>query len=473
MSTSSSRVNTPASDPRTQAAFSAVEKRAVISLASLYALRMLGLFMVLPVMMLEGSKLEGATPQLLGLAMGVYGLTQALLQIPAGTLSDRIGRKPIIVGGLIIFALGSFIAASADSVWGVIAGRALQGGGAIASAIMALVTDLTREDNRMKAMASIGASIGLSFSVALVLGPWLVSLGGLSLIFAATGVLAIGGVLVTLFVIPTPPPKAHRDATAVWEEVFKQIKNPHLWPLNVGIFLLHALMVAIFVGIPKHLLEAGLPAEHHSWLYLPVLAIAFVLMVPFIIVAEKKRKMKSVVITGAVVIAIGLFGMAFASELWHWVVLMLVYFWGFNLMEASLPSWLSKVAPAGAKGSAMGIYSSMQFLGAFCGGGIGGWVLGHYGSSALFVGLGALVILWALVLSRTSAPRHLTSVRLAVTGDCSDLQLSQLLALKGVSEVSLQASEGAIYLKVSATDFDQEEALNIIQSTGEEHGSQR
>ena len=186
MSTSSSRVSAPANDARTQAAFSAVEKRAVISLASLYALRMLGLFMVLPVMMLEGSKLEGATPQLLGLAMGVYGLTQALLQIPAGTLSDRIGRKPIIVGGLVIFALGSFIAASADSVWGVIAGRALQGGGAIASAIMALVTDLTREDNRMKAMASIGASIGLSFSVALVLGPWLVSLGGLSLIFAAT-----------------------------------------------------------------------------------------------------------------------------------------------------------------------------------------------------------------------------------------------------------------------------------------------
>jgi len=453
--------------------FSTAEQKAVISLASLYALRMLGLFMVLPVMMLEGSKLDGATPQLLGLAMGVYGLTQALLQIPAGTLSDRIGRKPIIVGGLIIFALGSFIAASADNVWGVIIGRALQGGGAIASAIMALVTDLTREDNRMKAMAMIGASIGLSFSVALVLGPWLVSLGGLSLIFAATGVLALGGVLVTLFIIPTPPAKPHRDATAVWEEVFKQIKNPHLWPLNLGIFLLHALMVAIFIGIPKHLLEAGLPAEHHSWLYLPVLVIAFLLMVPFIIIAEKKRKMKSVVITGAVVIAIGLFGMAAASALWQWGVLLLIYFWGFNLMEASLPSWLSKVAPAGAKGSAMGIYSSMQFLGAFCGGSIGGWVVGHYGSAALFVGLGALVILWALVLSRTSAPLHLTSVRLAVSGDCSEQQLTNLMALKGVAEVSLQTGEGAVYLKVSADLFDQQQALAIIQSTGEEHGSQR
>tara|TARA_B100001109_G_scaffold251178_1_gene245325 strand:+ start:46822 stop:48432 length:1611 start_codon:yes stop_codon:yes gene_type:complete len=466
------RMSTSSSSPES-ARFTPAEQRAVISLASLYALRMLGLFMVLPVMMLEGSKLDGATPQLLGLAMGVYGLTQAVLQIPAGTLSDRIGRKPIIIGGLLIFAVGSFIAASADNVWGVIIGRALQGGGAIASAIMALVTDLTREDNRMKAMASIGASIGLSFSLALVLGPWLVSLGGLNLIFAATGVLAVGGVAVTLFVIPTPPARPHRDATAVWEEVVKQLKNPQLWPLNAGIFLLHALMVAIFVGIPAQLLKAGIPADHHSWLYLPVLAVAFVFMVPFIIVAEKKRKMKSVVITGAVVIAIGLFGMAAASKLWHWVILLLIYFWGFNLMEASLPSWLSKIAPAGAKGSAMGIYSSMQFLGAFCGGGIGGWVLGHYGSPTLFVGLGALVILWALILFRASAPLHLTSIRLAVNGDCSDFTLAQLMALDGVSDVSLQSGEGAVYLKVSASGFDQQQALNIIQSTGEEHGSQR
>lgn len=459
--------------PHGQANLSSAEQRAVISLASLYALRMLGLFMVLPVMMLEGQKLTDATPALLGLAMGVYGLTQALLQIPAGTLSDRIGRKPIIVGGLLIFAIGSLVAASADSVWGVILGRALQGGGAIASAIMALVTDLTREENRMKAMASIGASIGLSFSVALVLGPWLAGIGGLSMIFGVTGVLALGGILVTLFVIPNPPPLPHRDASAVWSEVLKQAKNPQLWPLNLGIFLLHSLMVAIFVAIPARLLAAGLPGEHHSWLYLPVLISAFVLMVPFIIVAEKKRKMKSVVLTGALGIALSLLLMAIADQLWEWVTLLLMYFWGFNLMEASLPSWLSKVAPAGAKGSAMGIYSSMQFLGAFMGGSIGGWILSHYGSSTLFVGLGLLVILWALILSRTSAPQHLTSVRMPVNAGFSEQQELKLMDLPGVSEVSLMASEGAIYMKVSADLFNREQAMAIIDYTGEEHGSQR
>ena len=457
-----------------QAVLSPSERQAVMSLASLYALRMLGLFMVLPVMMLEGQQLQGATPQLLGLAMGIYGLTQALLQIPAGTLSDRIGRKPVIIGGLMIFALGSLIAATAESVYGVIVGRALQGGGAIASAIMALVTDLTREENRMKAMASIVASIGLSFSVALVLGPWLAAVGGLSTIFMVTAVLAIGGVLVTFFVIPNPPRLPHRDSSAVLSEVRRQLTNKQLWPLNIGIFILHALMVAIFVAIPLQLQQLGLNAQQHTWIYLPVLVVAFILMVPFIIVAEKRRKMKGVVLTGSAVIAVTLMLMTQANALWHWVALLFLYFWGFNLMEASLPSWLSKVAPAGAKGSAMGIYSTMQFLGAFIGGTLGGWLLADFDSTTLFVALGLLMVFWSAIIWRSSAPEHLTSVRLAIDNHCSEQQLQQLMALTGVSEVSPLASDGAIYLKVSADAFELSQALAIVNSeNGEQHGSQR
>lgn len=386
-------------------AMSRDERVASVSLASLYALRMLGLFMVLPVMSIAGQHLQGASVGLLGLAMGVYGLTQALLQIPAGTLSDRIGRKPVIIGGLVVFALGSVVAAMADTVWGVIIGRALQGAGAIASTIMALLTDLTREAHRMKAMATVGVSIGMSFSVALILGPWLVALGGLSMVFSVTAVLALLGILVVVFIIPSPERQTHGEPIALWPEIVRQAKNHQLWPLNTGIFLLHALMVAVFVIIPKKLTILGVGAQEHSWIYLPVLASAFVLMVPFIVIAEKKRQMKSVVVGGALVIVLSLGWMLMASALWHWIGAMLLYFWGFNLMEASLPSWLSKVAPKTAKGSAMGIYSSMQFMGAFAGGALGGWLYGHFGSTVLFALFGALVLLWAGYVLKSPAPQ--------------------------------------------------------------------
>ncbi|ASP38872.1 MFS transporter [Bacterioplanes sanyensis] len=448
--------------PSSTEPFAHSEQRAVASLASLYATRMLGLFMVLPVMMVEGQKLAHATPALLGLAMGVYGLTQALLQIPAGALSDRFGRKPVIITGLLIFALGSLIAALSDSVYGVILGRALQGAGAIASAIMALVTDLTREEHRMKAMASIGASIGLSFSVALIAGPWLASIGGLESIFGLTAVLALLGVAVTIWVIPTPTARPHRDASAVWPEVKKQLSNRQLWPLNIGIFVLHALMVAIFVAIPLQLINAGLSSQDHTWMYLPVLLLAFVLMVPFIIVAEKRRQMKSVVLFGAIAIVVSLMSMSVSSQLWHWALALLVYFWGFNLMEASLPSWLSKVAPAGAKGSAMGIYSSMQFFGAFIGGSAGGLMLSAYGHIALFVSLALLVLAWAVMVMKTPAPKHLTSLRMTSTNALSDAQLAELQALQGVAEVTWLADEAAIYLKISADEFDYSAAQIII-----------
>lgn len=456
----------------TSSNISRIEKHAIASLASLYALRMLGLFMVLPVMAIAGAEFEGATPELIGLAIGAYGLSQALLQIPAGALSDYFGRKPIIIIGLIIFALGSFIAANADSIYGIIFGRFLQGCGAIASAVMALVTDLTREEHRMKAMASIGASIGLSFSVALVLGPVLVNLGGLQLIFVITGVLSIAGIVLMLTFVPTPPRKKHRDGSAIVSEVFKQLGNSQLWPLNIGIFILHALMVAMFVAIPSQLVQAGLSLDQHAWMYLPVLLIAFVLMVPFVIIAEKKKQMKSIVISALVIMIIALILMSQASGVWPWAIALGVFFWAFNIMEATLPSWLSKVAPAGAKGSAMGIYSTLQFLGAFAGGLIGGWLNNHFGIEGLFLILASAVFAWALLVVFTPKPAHLNSVRIDIQtqgkeDDKSGLYLDVLINLNGVADAILIAEEQAIYLKVDASIFDYQQAMATVNSLGE------
>ena len=451
---------------------SSTEKRAIASLASLYALRMLGLFMVLPVMAIAGAGFEGATPELIGLAIGAYGLSQALLQIPAGALSDYFGRKPIIVIGLLIFALGSFVAANADTIYGIIFGRFLQGCGAIASAVMALVSDLTREEHRMKAMASIGASIGLSFSVALVLGPVLVSFGGLQLIFIVTGILSLAGIALMLTAVPTPARKKYRDGSAIISEVFKQLGNGQLWPLNIGIFILHALMVAMFVSIPQQLVQAGLTLDQHAWLYLPVLLIAFVLMVPFVIIAEKKKQMKGIVITALGIMILALILMSQAAGIWPWAIALGVFFWAFNIMEATLPSWLSKVAPAGAKGSAMGIYSTLQFLGAFAGGIIGGWLNNHFGIEGLFLILAAIVFAWAILVIVTPKPAYLNSVRIDIQNqpgkeDKSSLYLDTLINLRGVADAILIAEEHAIYLKVDASVFDYQQAMATVNSLGE------
>lgn len=444
---------------------SPVERRAVGSLALLYALRMLGLFMILPVMMLEGSYLEGATPELLGIVIGGYGLTQALLQVPAGLLSDYFGRKPIIVGGLLIFALGSFVAASAETIEMMILGRMLQGAGAIASAIMALVTDLTQEENRMKAMSMIGASIGLSFSVALVLGPVLVNLGGVSLIFWLTGIAALVGIAIVLFLVPKAHKMRHRDAIALGSDMLAQTKNPVLWSLSIGIFLLHALLVAMFVAIPMQLVSVGLEGDDHAWLYLPVLLVAFVVMVPFVIVAEKKRQMKGVVLTAITILIVALLIMSSASAIWMWAVALLVFFIGFNILEASLPSWLSKIAPAGAKGSVMGMYSTAQFLGAFIGGWLGAKAISQWGEHGIFVILAGVMVVWFLVVLITSKPKHLTSARIDITGSSQDEErlLDLVMEVSGVDDAVLIAEESAIYLKVDSATFDYQQAKAVVK----------
>jgi Arabinose efflux permease len=426
---------------------------------------MLGLFMVLPVLMLYGSNYTGATPFLLGVALGVYGLTQALFQIPMGLLSDLLGRKPVIIGGLIVFALGSVIAALSTSIEGLVFGRALQGCGAIASAIMAMVADLTSEQNRTKAMAAIGASIGLSFSVAMIVGPAVAAVAGLSGVFSLSAFLALLGIAVLLLVVPTPPRAAaasHRESGAIPALIISTAKNLDLLRLNWGIFSLHAVLMASFVAVPQLLEQSFTIARDDHWLvYLGMLVVAFILMLPFIIVAERKRKLKPVFVGAIAVLALSLILLAQAvNSVVYGLALLLVFFTAFNLLEASLPSLVSKLAPAGGKGTAMGLYSTSQFLGAFCGGACGGWLLQNYSLTVVFSAAGAFVLLWLLVATSMPRPRHLSSLCLPA-GD-SFPGTNVLLRVVGVEEALLAEDDGLIYLKVDKSVLDELELKKLV-----------
>ncbi len=378
-----------------------------MSLGLIFGLRMIGLFMILPVFSLYAHHLDGFTPTLMGLAIGAYGLTQAAFQIPFGLLSDRIGRKRVIVIGLLIFAVGSVVAALSDSIYGVIAGRALQGTGAIAAAIMALLADLTRHTVRTKAMAILGGSVGMSFTLALVLGPVFNGWIGVPGIFWMTGVLALLAILVTRFIVPNPAVSHfHRDTEPVPAQFRQVFANPQLLRLDFGIFTLHMLITANFVVLPLLLQDTlQLPSPHHWWLYLPVLLLSVVVMLPVIFVAERRKIIKPVFLSAIVLMGFAEAGLLlFHQHIAEVAVLLFLFFTGFNLMEATLPSLVSRMAPAQSKGTAMGIYSSSQFLGAFVGGAAGGWLLGLYDISGVFTGCALMTLLWLLVASGMQSP---------------------------------------------------------------------
>ena len=438
-----------------------LEKRAAASLASIYALRMLGLFMIFPVFSLYGQQLEGNTPLLIGLAIGAYGLTQAIFQIPFGMLSDKIGRKPVIVAGMLIFALGSIIAAMSDTIYGVIIGRIIQGSGAVAAAVMALAADLSREEHRTKIMAAIGMSIGFAFAVAMVLGSILNEWIGVAGIFWLTAGFALIGVGVTLFWVPDAPKTFHRETEPVPEQ-FKAILSDHqLLRLDAGILILHMVLTATFIVIPIALTNehyANLPSAEHWKVYLPVMILAMVLMVPFIIIAESKRRMKEVFVGAIAVVAIAEWGFwAFNDSFYALAFFILVFFSAFNILEASLPSLISKLSPAEAKGTAMGVYSTSQFFGAFLGGIIGGKLLGLYGINGVFLFAMLAMLVWLLIALTMKTPRYLSSfvVKLSkVTAEDIPKVTAGLTGICGVAEAVVIPEDGAAYLKVELHALD-------------------
>ena len=374
------------------------ERRASLSLAAIFALRMLGLFLVLPVFALEAARYPGGDdPALVGLAMGIYGLTQAVMQVPLGLASDRVGRKKVIVLGLLVFALGSALAALADSVHALIAARALQGAGAVSAATTALLADLTRDEVRTKGMALVGVSIAAMFALSLMAAPPLAGAIGLSGLFWLTTVLALAGIVLVLVTTP-PEPTQHADAPRgrladVW-------RHPHLWRLDLGVFVLHAVQMAMWVVVPALLVQAGLSKAEHWRLYLPAVLASFVFM-GGLFSLERRGHLRAVLRGGiALLLLVQLALLALAPRtpgLWTLGVVMFFFFMAFNLIEASQPSLISRLAPAQARGAALGIYNTLQSLGLFAGGALGGWLVKAGGPQAVLVATSALAALWLLL----------------------------------------------------------------------------
>jgi len=383
------------------------ELRAAASLAAVFSVRMLGLFMVYPVFADFARHLAGATPYRIGIALGIYGLSQGLLQIPFGVLSDRIGRKAMIVLGLIAFGIGSVIAASAATIGGMILGRLLQGAGAIGSVVLALIADLTAEKSRTKAMALVGMSIGFSFLLAIVTGPAIAGWVGVAGIFWLMALLAVAGIAITLFVVPAPRRLPTQRATeTVPALIGASLRNPELLRLNFGIFALHAMLTAGFLVVPALLRGTLAVSDRDQWLvYLPVLLVSVAVMAPAIIAAERYRRLKGVLIGAVAAMAVSQIMLAVGGkDVYLLLGGLVLFFSGFNIMEASLPSLVTRTAPAGSTGTATGIYSSSQFLGIFAGGIIGGWAHQAGGAAGVFFFAGALAMIWLWVAAAMHGP---------------------------------------------------------------------
>ncbi len=445
-----------------------LEIRTAYSLSAVFAVRMLGLFMILPILPLFAKELSNATPFLIGLTIGIYGLTQALFQIPLGLLSDHIGRKPVIIGGLAIFAVGSVIAALSNDIYLTIFARAVQGSGAIAATTMALAADLTREDHRAKVMAFIGMSIGIAFSVAMVVGPLISQFGGLSAVFWTTTLLAIIGLLLIIFAVPTPKhTKIHRDAGIIRAFIKPILTQGTLMRMNASVFLLHLLMTANFSVLPlifrDHL---NIETAQHWKIYLPILLISFLLSIPLIIIAEKHRKIKIIFIIAVLLLITSQVLLGFNPfSFYPLMFAFLLFFIGFNFMEAVQPSLVAKYSDVNTKGTAMGVYSTAQFFGIFVGGAVGGLVLQKWGISGVFV-FGAISSI-ALLIVAISLPKpdyyknELIKLKNDFLKDI-DLTKQQLLEISGIKQVAISIEEGVAYLKIDKLVLDKTQISKFI-----------
>jgi len=377
------------------------ELRAALSLSGIFGLRMLGMFVILPVFAIYAEDLPGGDNlTLVGIAIGIYGLTQAILQIPFGWWSDRYGRKPVIYVGLAIFALGSFVAALGSDIYIVILGRMLQGAGAVSAAVMAMTADLTRDEHRTKAMAMIGSTIGGTFALSLVLSPWLNRVIGVPGIFVMTGVLVLVSMWVMYALVPDVPQQPRPAGARGLEQFAAVLRDPRLARLDFGIFALHAVLMALFIAVPLELRAAGLPLDRHWQVYLPVMLGSFVLMLPAVLGPGRQERMQAV-LTGAiaVLLATQLLLPLLAGGVWGLAALLLAFFTAFNVLEAGLPSLVSRVAPRGSRGIAIGVFASLQFFGTFFGAAAGGFLYGRWGTTGVVIFSTALLVIWIIAVA--------------------------------------------------------------------------
>ncbi len=441
-----------------------LERRAIINISSIMGLRMIGLFMVLPIFTLYATTLRGSTPFLVGIAMGVYGLTQALFQIPFGSLSDKLGRKPIIFIGLLIFIVGSLVAGTSQSITWMIIGRALQGAGAIGSTMLAMMADLTTEEQRTKAMAIAGISIGFSFSLAMFAGPVLTKWVPINYLFYIAA--ALGGLGILLLLTTTPSPTKttwHRDAEPELKAIWKLLRDSELMKLNIGILSLHAIFTASFVVIPLSLLKHAQLATNQQWyIYLPTLLAGFIISLLLIGRAEQKQQVKPYFLSG--IVALLLSEALFWSATHHISVIIIglcLFFGSFSLLEAFMPSLVSRTAPATRKGSALGIYSCSQFLGIFLGGMLGGWLYGSFGFAGVYLFCILLAVVWLTAALLMQPPRYLVTQMWRIHSSRWDSLAEKLRAIPGLVEVTFIAEDGIAYLKMERATANNPELLRM------------